>query len=199
MISDLFNIRTLHVRYVDEEGDTITVTTDTELQQAYREANETATVSLKFYIESDDLAEARSEAERQLQILAQSFVELGKSVHESMQCSRAADSLPTEALFEHASHAYKELKQHAKQHKGGRDHEGLAKLIEHIVRSETAAQLGLSCQDSPVWSGVTCCLCGMEPLTGIRYHCCECEGFDCCEECEASDLHIHPLVKMRGS
>ena len=42
-----------------------------------------------------------------------------------------------------------------------------------------------------------CDICEMEPIVGVRYKCAVCENFDLCENCEAKDLHDHPLVKIR--
>lgn len=50
-----------------------------------------------------------------------------------------------------------------------------------------------------VW--VTCDLCGMKPIKGIRYKCSVCPNFDLCENCEAASWkqHNHPFIKLRQS
>lgn len=49
-------------------------------------------------------------------------------------------------------------------------------------------------------SGITCDLCRVSPIFGIRYKCAICPNFDMCEKCEALDLHDadHPLLKLRN-
>ncbi len=43
-----------------------------------------------------------------------------------------------------------------------------------------------------------CTVCG-EQLNGIRYNCLNCKNFECCEKCESSTEHPHPLLKIRPS
>eukprot|EP00475_Leptophrys_vorax_P024761 TRINITY_DN3425_c0_g1_i1.p1 TRINITY_DN3425_c0_g1~~TRINITY_DN3425_c0_g1_i1.p1 ORF type:complete len:268 (-),score=76.53 TRINITY_DN3425_c0_g1_i1:628-1431(-) len=46
---------------------------------------------------------------------------------------------------------------------------------------------------------VTCDVCGVDPVVGVRYECTVCYNFDMCESCEASKKHnqAHPLVIFR--
>jgi len=43
-----------------------------------------------------------------------------------------------------------------------------------------------------------CSVCG-EQINGIRYNCLNCKNFECCEKCESSTEHPHPLLKIRPS
>lgn len=47
--------------------------------------------------------------------------------------------------------------------------------------------------------GVQCNGCGMQPITGIRYHCANCWDYDLCEMCEAQQIHLktHVFYKIR--
>eukprot|EP00117_Sycon_ciliatum_P001931 scpid86818/ scgid7384/ Sequestosome-1; Ubiquitin-binding protein p62 len=49
-----------------------------------------------------------------------------------------------------------------------------------------------------VHRGVTCDICGIGPILGIRYKCSVCHDYDLCSNCEAKGTHPadHPLVKM---
>jgi len=51
-ISTFFSIGDCHIRYIDEQGATIPITSDEELQNAFREANRTQSVSFRLYIEA---------------------------------------------------------------------------------------------------------------------------------------------------
>ena len=42
-----------------------------------------------------------------------------------------------------------------------------------------------------------CFACGATPITGIRYKCTVCQGYDLCESCEAVIGHDHPMIKFR--
>jgi hypothetical protein len=84
LITSLFGITDFNIRYVDEEGDTITISTDIEVQLAYHEAHRFGLKSFKIYVDQRDLSDARSEAARQLELLAASHASLNKQNSESM-------------------------------------------------------------------------------------------------------------------
>jgi hypothetical protein len=52
-------------------------------------------------------------------------------------------------------------------------------------------------QDSIVHSLVTCDGCSVSPIQGIRYKCSVCPDYDLCSKCEASNVHSHPMLKIR--
>lgn len=47
--------------------------------------------------------------------------------------------------------------------------------------------------------GITCSICGMNPIKGIRYHCLNCSQFELCDICEEKmgEIHPHALLKIR--
>ena len=47
--------------------------------------------------------------------------------------------------------------------------------------------------------GITCNLCKVGPVRGIRYKCANCIDYDVCEACEAADTHNrnHVFVKIK--
>lgn len=195
-ISTLFGIGDSNLSYVDEEGDTITVATNLELQNAYREANRVQRVSFKLYVESNDLKDVQSQIEHQLQVLAQSVLSFSRQLGDSAIGNSACESLLHEAqqAFEsYESCSNPHLKQATKQEK-----EELKSFIGDIIRSETASHFKVEGSKSPVWNGVECKVCQGEPITGIRYLCSECGDFNCCELCEVLLVHPHPMIKMRA-
>ncbi|KAK9470081.1 uncharacterized protein V1510DRAFT_350352, partial [Dipodascopsis tothii] len=50
-----------------------------------------------------------------------------------------------------------------------------------------------------VHDGITCNLCGVEPIRGVRYRCTQCLDYDLCQVCESIDLHPqgHVFYKVR--
>jgi len=52
---------------------------------------------------------------------------------------------------------------------------------------------------SDIHAGVSCDVCGVAPITGIRYKCTACHNYDMCASCEAKDQHDpkHVLLKFR--
>lgn len=55
--------------------------------------------------------------------------------------------------------------------------------------------------DSNVHQGVTCDMCGISPIVGVRYKCKTCHNYDLCETCEAKEVHptSHVLMKFRNA
>lgn len=52
-------------------------------------------------------------------------------------------------------------------------------------------------QSSIVHNGITCDGCELSPVQGIRYKCSVCPDYDLCSKCEASNIHSHPMLKIR--
>mgnify|MGYP000850438628 FL=1 len=50
----------------------------------------------------------------------------------------------------------------------------------------------------PVHYRVTCDVCGVNPIVGVRYKCSVLEDYDLCENCEAVVDHPYPLLKIKN-
>ncbi|KAK6340913.1 hypothetical protein TWF696_009226 [Orbilia brochopaga] len=63
----------------------------------------------------------------------------------------------------------------------------------YLIAEDQAKQQGY------VHRGVTCNLCNVMPIRGVRYRCSNCIDFDLCESCEAQDIHpkTHLFYKVR--
>ncbi|KAF3941150.1 hypothetical protein ABW19_dt0201289 [Dactylella cylindrospora] len=63
----------------------------------------------------------------------------------------------------------------------------------YLIAEDQARQQGY------VHRGVTCNMCNVVPIRGIRYRCSNCIDFDLCESCEAQDVHpkTHLFYKVR--
>jgi hypothetical protein len=206
LITSLFGITDFNIRYIDEEGDTITISTDIEVQLAYHEAHRFGLKNFKIYVDQKDLSDARSEAARQLELLAASVASLNKQISESMHPDQpvTAENLPPEEILQQAQKAFKAFKKHSKAHKEPKPHKPwrpikFRKLIRALVRREADAHFGHEHLQEPVWPGVTCDSCGVAPIIGLRYKCAVCANFDFCEACERSEPHPHPFVKLRAA
>lgn len=83
----------------------------------------------------------------------------------------------------------------------------LMKVLKSEIRTYTteifqtlmADQVGKKAteQQSVVHPDVICDGCNMSPITGIRYKCSVCPDYDLCSKCEASNIHSHPMLKIR--
>ncbi|CAM9150416.1 unnamed protein product [Chrysoparadoxa australica] len=51
--------------------------------------------------------------------------------------------------------------------------------------------------DSVVHVGVTCDICSMSPIVGVRYKCAVRDDFDLCESCESTDESPFPYLKIK--
>lgn len=49
---------------------------------------------------------------------------------------------------------------------------------------------------SVVHSNITCDICGMSPIVGVRYKCAVRENFDMCQSCEMAEVPIYPMIKI---
>ncbi|KAJ4286273.1 hypothetical protein N0V90_013307 [Kalmusia sp. IMI 367209] len=54
-------------------------------------------------------------------------------------------------------------------------------------------------QEGVVHRGITCNVCDVKPIRGIRWHCANCADFDLCSDCEATNSHTktHIFYKIR--
>lgn len=201
LITSLFGITDFVIRYIDEEGDTITLATDLELQMTYSDAEKLGLLSFKFYIEQKTSSEAVSEpvrkpmdnwkAVRQQAIEAQptSLQQMGESLHPHENLMQVHQALKA---FKRHSKASKELK-HQKSFKPMK----LQRLIRALIHKEANAHLGHEASPSQVWPGVSCDGCEEFPMVGLRYKCAVCDNFDFCESCERSLNHPHPFIKLK--
>lgn len=194
LISSLFGVDEYFIRYVDEEGDTITISTDNELMLAYHDAHRLGLMSFKFYIEHKDLSDAKSEAARQLEILAASVAALSKKLNESQMTEQSLQPVPANPQLK-APMEPKLLRPWRPMK--------IKKFIKSLVRREADSLLGHVHHPNEhyhdlEWSGVTCDNCGICPIKGLRYKCAVCDNFDFCENCEQTTKHLHPFIKLKS-
>lgn len=52
-------------------------------------------------------------------------------------------------------------------------------------------------QNEEIHDGVECDVCGVNPITGIRYKCSVRDDYDICQNCEVADAQPHPMLKIR--
>lgn len=62
-----------------------------------------------------------------------------------------------------------------------------------------AHPVAADCTAEVVHQNVSCDVCGMMPIVGVRYNCQVCHDYDLCDRCEAQELHdpAHPLTKFK--
>ena len=178
LITSLFGGSGYLLKYVDEEGDAVTIANDEDLAMAYGSAQGKC---LKFLLYEGKEMTGTSRVPQQVQIDPPKTVEIPK-----------APTLPKDLIAPIAK-AIKKVKQAFCQKQNFKRQA----FIQQLVRHEISAALG---QAFPVvHHKVKCDSCGAAPIVGIRYKCTVCRNFDFCEVCEAREEHGHPFLKICDS
>lgn len=169
-VNKLFNTTNYRFRYMDDEGDLITISTDSELQDAYMTASSLGVPSLKILLEDGNEAlstETASEICREdYSVISSDEPELIEEVKSEIN---KEETEITEKYIEE---------------------------IKEIVRAKLKDRTGFNSSEA-VWEGVICDSCGDAPIKGARYQCTVCEDYDLCELCEAIVSHNHPFLKVK--
>eukprot|EP00742_Colponemidia_sp_Colp-10_P000850 GILJ01000923.1.p1 GENE.GILJ01000923.1~~GILJ01000923.1.p1 ORF type:complete len:671 (-),score=100.90 GILJ01000923.1:153-2165(-) len=205
------------VQYRDDEGDTIPVSSDLELREAYRVATRSAGSCLRLVIVPSISNEERASAPER-----DAFVSVcgrcnGTGVAGPCRrcngsgCPRCAHSSPAEChRCDGTGLKSKCKKDKFKERMAAHLHSSVEAILPSILAkvesSVMSAVHAASFQPKAslpvsVHNNVTCDGCGMLPIVGIRYKCAVCADYDLCEECEEKQVHdsLHPFLKLRRS
>eukprot|EP00743_Colponemidia_sp_Colp-15_P001546 GILK01001688.1.p1 GENE.GILK01001688.1~~GILK01001688.1.p1 ORF type:complete len:665 (+),score=86.75 GILK01001688.1:126-2120(+) len=206
---------TFTVQYRDDEGDTIPVSSDLELREAYRVATRSAGSCLRLVIVPSISNEERPSAPER-----DAFVSVcgrcnGTGVAgpcrrcQGSGCPRCAHSSPAEChRCDGTGLKSKCKKDKFKERIAAQLNSSVEAIlpsilakVESSVMSAVQAASFKSTTSFPtsIHNKVTCDGCGMLPIVGIRYKCAVCADYDLCEECEEKQVHdyIHPFLKLR--
>lgn len=193
MVGSLFGPQNYVYRYMDEEGDLVTMASDQELQLACDTAQGPSlkvvvslpTESIPEAVSMSSIPSVRSET-----IPPATSSEEAKQPSTAPQQERALPHCPLGGLFgKVGKHLMKRFGCHGRK---------MAKqaMLEGLVRAEVCAALGVP---PPVTHyHVKCDDCACAPIQGVRYKCTVCPNFDLCGTCEAKGLHPHPLLKINA-
>lgn len=182
LITSLFGGSGYLLKYMDEEGDAVTVANDGDLEMAY--ANNQGKC-LKFLLYEGKQVTEIDSSSQQVQI----------DPPKSMEIPKVAPSFPVfrKDIISPLAKAIKKVKQALCPKQNCKRQA----FIQQLVRHEISAALG---QSVPiVHHKVKCDSCGAAPIVGTRYKCTVCDNFDFCEVCEAREEHGHPFLKICDS
>jgi hypothetical protein len=70
------------------------------------------------------------------------------------------------------------------------------KKVENLKGFEQEKILN-DCGETVVHDNIICDACDVGPIQGIRYKCTTCHDFDLCSNCESSQQHPHPMIKIK--
>ena len=164
----LYDSSDFQVRYEDEEGDTISIYSDTELMTAYESA---PGPSLKLLLVPIAVEKPKAKPDPPREIKPEHppciFKSIGKKIEKM----------------------YSSCKQEAAKAQQQRD-----QFVQRLVTQEVCRLMGMAL--TPVHENVKCNGCGTAPVTGVRFKCTVCADFDFCELCEAGTDHPHPFLKI---
>ena len=175
LVMGLFQMSQFHLKYVDEEGDFVTVANDQDLEMAYASASGKC---LKLILQD-------SISPPQLPIDPPKSVEMPKPSICHAPCTGGVFS-PLKKAFSKVKKAFCARRPTPRQ-----------QFIQQIVRQEVSTALGISLPT--VHPKVKCDGCLSAPIQGTRYKCTVCPNFDYCEVCEARETHPHPFLKIHDS
>lgn len=74
----------------------------------------------------------------------------------------------------------------------------LPKILDECktyVKNEKSKDKNNECKQI-VHQKIMCDSCTALPIIGTRYHCVICEDFDLCSNCEVTEVHKHPMLKI---
>lgn len=181
-------------KYQDDEGEWVTVTSDVELIEALRVSQAMAEkdksgACLKLHVESVGskavhVAGPVEEKEPQAQAPPTAVVKDQAAALDAVADLMAGNSSLLQAFD---SVTIQDEAGNTLLHVDNTNNNG-----ENEVTGEDGAA-------NNVHTGVTCDMCGVSPLVGVRYKCKTCRNYDLCEACEAKEVHPadHMLMKIR--
>jgi hypothetical protein len=209
----LYGKNNFSVRYLDEEGDPIAITTDLELREVLDRSQ--GKLSLKLELVETEQVSFFDKIENLRQSLLESVSSPASEsrqnvdfIPDSIERLREINSCDEEAPVEEKNNSQeKVVKKKEKKEKKPKVPKGLMQVKrkekkEKKEKNEKKQQeVKKDSEIDPsapvVHSNVTCDECHIGPIVGIRYKCTTCYDFDLCEECEASRNHSHPLIKIK--
>jgi hypothetical protein len=195
--------------YVDDEGERVTVSTDEEVAEALLVASNEGRTSLRFDIEVEAPQHAPQPAPFPSPRCAQHQgtspqcaqpnrcgIDIGQLAHLALNAMSAYQLSPemlaqSSALLNALGALNPQFEGHTAPCCRGDTADATTQANQEASRASSAAS-----QDKPVHTGVTCDVCGTNPIVGIRYKCSVREDYDLCESCEASTPQDYPLLKI---
>jgi hypothetical protein len=167
---------------VDDENERVTVSSDEELWEALRvvRAENKTTARFEMELQGDDAFPSASGPGR-----VELPAELGFLPNFVLQ------AMSDPALRERASCLFQTL--------GSLNSQFNAPSAPAYATSEcneASSAKGADAQAPAVHTFVTCDVCGMHPIVGVRYKCTVREDYDMCENCEAKCDHSYALLKV---
>jgi len=186
--SALFGPQDFVYRYLDEEGDLVTMASDQELGMACETAQGP---SLKVFLSlpGEGLPDQTS----------MSSMNSARSVPPPEESKQEPTTTPPHPEFS-LPHCplgglFGKVGKHLMKRFACSGRKMAKKtMLAGLVHSEVCAALGVP--PPPTHFHVTCDQCNMAPIVGVRYKCTVCPNFDLCETCESQGLHPHPLLKV---
>mmetsp|Transcript_8491 Transcript_8491/g.8406 ORF Transcript_8491/g.8406 Transcript_8491/m.8406 type:complete len:233 (+) Transcript_8491:86-784(+) len=181
-VNKLFATTKYRFKYMDEEGDLITISTTTELRDAYLAASDLGALSLKILLEETN--EPVSSTEVSSDVTKEDYTVLSSDEVEEIKESESEEEIKEETKEEEKI-----------------DYEITAEYeekVRELIRERLRKKVGLSETNDIVWEGVYCDGCGETPLRGPRFQCTVCEDYDLCEVCEGLIPHDHPFLKVKN-
>ena len=202
VVSTLFGPQDFVYRYLDEEGDLVTMASDQELVMACDTAQGP---SLKIFLTlpGEGLPDHTSMSSISS---VRSFPPTEETKQEPIPTPPQPRAVPSQSTAPAQPEAasfprcplgglFGKVGKHLMKRFACRGRKmGKKAMVAGLVQSEVYAALGVP--PPTTHFHVKCDQCGMVPIVGVRYKCTVCPNFDLCETCESQGQHPHPLLKV---
>jgi len=186
-VKETFNFldeRQFYVQFEDDEGDRLTITSETDFEDAFSCAQQEDRKSLKIFVMKGSIEDAHNYGVSS--VISVSSPSL-QSVHGKLQQDQfSQQSQPkVQPLVQPQEQQTKPKKEEFQNNE------------KSILIENKYDEKSINDQEM-VHSNVTCDNCSRYPIVGARYKCTVCINYDLCSNCEALGTHdiTHPLLKI---
>lgn len=209
-----------HLSYVDEDGDTISISAEEDWKEAVQETFSRSagspTNTLRILVNPGNNNNNNNDDKNVVENVSSTATSMEEDFPQQQRQQQQQQQQRSEHPFfriplsdlEDGGAAAEEGDAdgaHPSRHRHRRRHHHHPRAHRKCMRQQAAAGENGARSAEEVLAGVsvhtyvTCDGCGMSPIVGIRYKCTTCFDFDLCGTCEASEVHPreHVLLKIR--
>lgn len=191
----VFNVKDFSFKYIDEEGDEITVENQLEYNEVLRIKDRPLHL-IVFERDASFVLQPRDSLRHFEHIASLPLIE-------SQLCSSVVDADFAGIDLTQPIRLTEDIKASPSQAKDPQpiyqyiDPRDLRSSVKEIFQQQLAQMSASVAIERAVVFRQACSVCLVDPVTGVLYNCLICKGFYLCSSCEELCQHPHPLLKIR--